>query len=115
MIEPKIVGAADLPASPLDAADMFYDELLPVFRKFIAEEGDTIIAFEYADPSHDGWRLAAVQELARESVPSRVNGLVGGISDAMHKAALFIAYAPGVTGQIFTIDAIEDARGYSTV
>ncbi|KLI64033.1 hypothetical protein AAV99_06660 [Aurantiacibacter marinus] len=98
-----MVRAADLPGSPLDAAAQFHKELLPLIRSAIAETGDAIIAFDHAGHSHDSWRLAVTQELAREAAPVRVNAVIGDLGEAMDSTIAFIASAPGVTGQVFTL------------
>lgn len=99
-----VVNVNDLPRSPLDAAAHFYAEVVPGLRKALAGGSELVIHFEPADHSHHGWRLAAVQELAREGAPKRVNGIVG--NDPAEAAAIeaFLANAPGVTGQLLAVD-----------
>ena len=58
-----------------------------------------MLIFPPADHTHRAWRLAAVQGLAREYAPRRVNALAGS-SDASIAAGLtYLAAAAGVTGQ----------------
>jgi hypothetical protein len=91
-----------LPDAPLDAAKAFYREWME--RAAALADGDLTLVFPPADHTHRGWRLAAVQELARAAVPGRVNA-VAGESDASIAAALrYLKDAPGVTGQYLPLD-----------
>lgn len=107
MIEPQVVRAADLPGLPLDAANQFYAELVPPIRDRIARSGDVIIAFDHMPPEHKAWRLAAIQALAREAAPARVNAVVGPLGEEMTTVCHYLANAPGVTGQVFELDGAE--------
>jgi hypothetical protein len=103
--------AAGLPTTPLDAARVFHEQQLPTVRSAIAAAKDraptkpesllaVTILFESGDRTHDAWRLAAVQGLAREAAPVRVNGVVGDDERAIKEMLEYLADAPGVTGQI---------------
>ncbi|MEZ5742945.1 MAG: hypothetical protein R3D89_04245 [Sphingomonadaceae bacterium] len=70
-----------------------------------AGEG-VIVAFPPAGHEHRGWRLAAVQELARAHAPTRVNAIEGGDGAAQQSARDYLESAPGVTGQLLTLDAM---------
>lgn len=98
-----VIEARGLPENPLDAAALFHIKLLPSIRAAIAEAGDIVIAFDPAGHEHDSWRTTITQELAREAAPARVNGVVGVMGEAMDGTTAFIASAPGITGQIFTL------------
>ncbi|TIX50563.1 Rossmann fold domain-containing protein [Alteraurantiacibacter aquimixticola] len=93
-----------LPEAPLDAAAHFHAEIAPRLRENLAE--DIVLLFAPADHTHDGWRLAAVQELAREAAPARVNAVTGDDPDSIEKLVTYLAQAPGVTGQILQASAI---------
>lgn len=98
------VSVNDLPRAPLDAAAHFYASVVPGLRESLGETNELVIHFEPADHSHRGWRLAAVQELAREAAPKRVNAIVGDDREAATAARAFLANAPGVTGQLLAVD-----------
>ena len=59
-----------------------------------------MLVFAPADHTHRGWRLAAVQELARAAAPLRVNGVAGDDDAAIAAADRLPRRAPGVTGQL---------------
>ncbi len=90
-----------LPEDPLAAAAQFHAEILPGLR---APGDDLLLVFAPADHAHRGWRLAAVQGLARSAVPRRVNGVTAASPAAIDSAIAFLAAAPGVTGQYLTLD-----------
>jgi hypothetical protein len=48
--------------------------------------------------------LAAVQELAREAAPKRVNGIAGDDPRAIAETLVYLAAAPGITGQLLAVD-----------
>ncbi len=91
--------ARGLSENPLDAATEFAQRHLPVLR-----EGGTPgchILFDPADHSHDAWRKAMIEELAREAAPGRINAVVGTDVQAIRQVLDYLDNAPGVTGQIF--------------
>ncbi|WP_338243851.1 Rossmann fold domain-containing protein [Aurantiacibacter hainanensis] len=96
------IEARPLPEAPLDAAAAFHARILPEARR--AAGSDIVLLFDSADHTHEHWRTAAVEELAREAAPSRVNGAVGGSSDAVAALCDYLGSAPGVTGQLFAVD-----------
>lgn len=96
------IEARDLPDSPLDAAAAFHARIVPEARR--AAGSDVVLLFDPADHTHAHWRTAAVEELAREAAPSRVNGAVGGSSNAVKAVCDYLEGAPGVTGQLFAVD-----------
>ena len=63
-----LVAANGLPESPLDAALHFYQRHVP---QILAAGDDCAVLFDPADHSHHAWRLAAVQQLARDVAPAR--------------------------------------------
>ena len=65
---------------------------------------DLALIFPPADHTHRGWRLAAVQALARESAPLRVNAIAGGSDPAIVAARAYLEQAQGVTGQYLPLD-----------
>ena len=91
----------DLPERPLDAAAAFASRYLSQARASSA--GDLVLLFAHADHTHENWRRAAVEELAREAAPARVNGVVGGGAAAQGEVIDYLDRAPGVTGQVFVI------------
>ena len=53
------------------------------------------------------WRRAAVEALAREAAPNRVNGVAGAEGEAVDQTCAYLAAAPGVTGQLLQTDGIS--------
>ena len=101
------IEIADLPEAPLDAAASFYATELPEIRDDADSmpEYDLVLIFTPACHEHLGWRLAAVQELARELAPRRVNGVAGGDEEAIAQTLSWLEQAPGITGQLLPLDA----------
>ncbi|HWU01632.1 MAG TPA: hypothetical protein VN222_02735 [Novosphingobium sp.] len=95
------VGA--LPEGALAAAADFHARILP---SILASRGqDLIIVFPPADHTHRGWRRAVVQDLARMAAPLRVNAVASQDEAAIAAACLWLAGAPGVTGQLLQLDS----------
>ena len=67
-------------------------------------EGLLVLTFDAADYTHTGWRLAAVQMLAREHAPARVNAISGGGAAARAAALAYLADGAGITGQYLPLD-----------
>lgn len=97
----RVEGLAD---GALMAAAQFHAEILPQALEVLLGGEDIILAFPAADHSHRAWRLAVVQQLARDAAPLRVNGLVGGNEAAIAAATTYLAQSPGVTGQLLALD-----------
>ncbi len=98
-----VVEISGLPASPVDAATSFYQGFAKEVRGLMARD-DVTVVFPAASHSHQAWRLAAIQELAREAAPKRVNGVVGRDGAAVAEVVKYLHDAPGVTGQILEVD-----------
>ncbi|GAA0275240.1 hypothetical protein GCM10009127_14800 [Alteraurantiacibacter aestuarii] len=111
--------AVQWPASPLDSAALFHRDLAPQVRDLFARQGmwadiavddgeelAAVVIFPDADHTHSQWRIAAIQDLAREAAPGRVNAIAGGDDAAVAQAVDYLTGAPGVTGQILQVDAI---------
>jgi len=98
-----------LPDTPVDAARSFYEIHVPTIHDALqaaAEKGAPFtltLMFPSADYSHRAWRLTAVQDLARESAPVRINGIAGDDEHAIKQALAYLAEAPGVTGQLLAV------------
>lgn len=93
-----------LPEGALEAAAQFHAAVLPQARAALTKGADLVLVFPPADYTHKGWRLAAVQQLARDFAPTRVNALTSGDEAAIAAAAAYLAEAPGVTGQLLALD-----------
>jgi len=96
------VGA--LPEGALDAAAAFHAEVLPGVRAALETGADLVLVFDPAGYEHRAWRLAAVQQLARDHAPRRINALEGGDEDAIVAAVSYVDQAPGLTGQLLRLD-----------
>ena len=103
-MDPAVLRIEGLPETPLDAAAAFFAEHVPAARVALADASLLVLAFPAAGHEHRGWRLAAVQELAREAAPRRVNALAGGDDAAIAHAVAYLAAAPGVSGQLLAVD-----------
>lgn len=101
-----LVRVGPLPTAAIEAATLFHCEALPRVIEAIGKtDGELIVlVFGPADHTHRGWRLAAVQNLAREHAPLRVNGVSGTDEAAIAAAVRYLSAAPGVTGQYFVLD-----------
>ena len=94
---------APLPGDAIAASAMFHARDIPAI---VAAPGAVLtIVFPPADHTHRGWRLAAVQSLARDRVPARVNAVAGDEETAIAAAERYLAGAPGVTGQLLPLDS----------
>jgi hypothetical protein len=104
-----VLRVEGLPDGALNAAETFYEAWLPQARTASRSE-DTVMVFPAAPHDHRGWRLAAVQNLAREAAPKRVNGIAGDDNEAIAATLLWLASAPGVTGQLLAVDGAVDGK-----
>ena len=105
-----VLVAGGAPAAPLDAAAAFHAADLPRARALLAGGHDLAIRFPRADHRHRAWRLAVVQELAREAAPGRVNGVEGHDDPATAATIAWLADAPAITGQLFAVDGNSSVR-----
>ena len=103
-----LLRISPLPDNALDAAAEFHARVLPdidlALRSLQDGEAHLTLVFAPADHAHRGWRLAAVQELARRAAPLRVNALAGDSEPAIAATERYLAAAPGVTGQYMPLD-----------
>lgn len=103
-----LLRVGPLPREALAAAARFHALVLPRVLALLdpppPEEDHVTLVFEPADHTHRGWRLAAVQGLAREHAPMRINALAGDDEAAIAAAARYLARAEGVTGQLLPLD-----------
>jgi hypothetical protein len=99
-----VLRVEGLPDGALDAAAAFHADWLSQAREALRESDALAVLFARAPYDHRGWRLAAVQDLAREAAPKRVNGVAGDDDQALAKTAAWLAQAPGITGQLLAVD-----------
>ena len=102
-MELAVIRADDLPENPLDAAAWFHAAMLPRVRAALADGSDLALVFPPGDKAQHGWQLAAVQALAREAAPRRVNGIAGDDENGIAEVTQWLAGAPGVTGQLLQV------------
>ena len=94
-----------LPDLPSAAAAAFHREHLPRAAALLDGGAPSLtVIFAAADHTHRAWRLAAVQGLAREHVPARVNAVAGGNAASITAALAYLEAADGVTGQYLPLD-----------
>jgi hypothetical protein len=102
----RVLRIEGLPDGALDAAAAFHAEWLEKARGIPPRNGeDLVLVFPPAPYDHRGWRLAAVQDLARAAAPMRVNGVVGDDEEAIAEAVAWLENAPGITGQLLELAA----------
>ena len=100
----KTVSARGLADAALDAAAEFHARVLPLVRKVVVDGEPVCVMFDPADHSHRAWRVAAVQALAREAAPARVNAVAASDDQAWATTIEYLERAPGITGQYFPLD-----------
>lgn len=102
-----LLRIAPLPDDPVAAAAAFHRDELPRILEQVAAAGVLTLAFAPADHRHRGWRLAAVQSLAREAASAasarRINAVSGGDEAAIGAAVRYLERAEGVTGQLLAL------------
>jgi hypothetical protein len=97
-----LVRVGVLADDALDAASAFHVEILPRLRA-ISDAAITCV-FPPADHGHADWRRAAIQSLAREIAPRRINGIASDDEAAIAAAEAYLETADGVTGQYLPLD-----------
>jgi hypothetical protein len=98
----RVFRVGPLPESALEAAAEFHARVVPALDPPRSGE-DLVIIFPPAPYDHRGWRLAAVQDLARAAAPARVNSIVGEDEAAIEAALAYLEGAAGVTGQLLAV------------
>lgn len=89
----------------LDSARRFYTSGLQAAVLYLLELSEPLtLVFPPADHTHRGWRLAAVQSLARAQAPRRINAVESDDEAAITAAASYLERAAGVTGQYLQLD-----------
>lgn len=105
-----LIPVGPLPDDPLAAAAAFHGEWVPRILAALeagageAGAGVVTLVLPPAPFSHAGWREAAVQLLARERTPARINAIAGEDPAGIAATAAFIDAAPGLTGQYLQLD-----------
>ena len=100
-----VLRIGSLPETALTAAAEFHAKWLPNVQTCLAGQLNHLaLIFPPADHTHRAWRLAAIQSLARESAPVRVNGLASDSAKAITAALYYLESAEGVTGQLLQLD-----------
>jgi len=112
-----VLRVEGLPDAAIDAAEAFYEAWVPQARAALSSGqpgDDLVIVFPSAPYNHRGWRLSAVQDLAREAAPQRVNGIAGEDNETIAITARWLASAPGVTGQLLAVDGKSPEKPLDT-
>ncbi|MFM6932883.1 MAG: Rossmann fold domain-containing protein [Novosphingobium sp.] len=97
-----LVRVGVLPNDALDAASVFHTEVLPRLRT-LADTAITCV-FPQAGHGHADWRRAAIQSLARDIAPRRINAVASDDEAAIAAAEAYLSSAEGVTGQYLPLD-----------
>ena len=100
----RVLRIEGLPEAALDAAAAFHAEWLPKAREVLGTVDQLVLSFPTESYDHRGWRLAAVQDLARAAAPRRVNAIAGDDQPAIAQTVDWLAQAPGVTGQLLAVE-----------
>jgi hypothetical protein len=96
-----------LPEGAMAASARFYAEVLPrVLEELATGAPHLALVFAPADHTHRAWRLAAVQQLARDHAPRRVNAIASDSEEAVAAALRYLDKAEGVTGQMLVLAGI---------
>lgn len=98
----RVDGLGD---DPLAAAARFHAEVLPRAVEAAAGADHLVLVLEPAHHTHRGWRLAAIQGLARRLAPCRVNAVASHDEAGIAAAVEWLSGAEGVTGQYWPLDA----------
>jgi hypothetical protein len=107
-----VLRVQGLPEGALAAAAAFYAEWLKPARRFLNPSHGAepvMLVFPPADHTHRAWRLAAVQNLARECAPQRINAAAAADDAALASVLAYLDRAPGLTGQYLPLD--DDGAG----
>jgi len=100
-----VLHIAALPDGATEAARAFYSLHLPAISKALADvQAALVLVLPPASYDHDGWRRAAVRDLARAHAPRRINMVAGVPGSALDTTLAYLDRAPGVTGQLFDVD-----------
>jgi hypothetical protein len=99
----RVVRVGPLPVSAIEAAAAFHAKVLPGILAPPRLGEDLVLIFPPAPYDHRGWRLAAVQDLARLAAPARVNGIAGDDEEVIGKTLAWLGEAPGITGQLLSV------------
>ena len=100
-----VLEVPPLPTVPSAAAAAFHHEVLTRAAALLDSGAECLaLIFPPSDHTHRGWRLAAVQALAREHAAARVNAVAGGGAPAQAAALAYLEAAAGVTGQYLVLD-----------
>ena len=98
-----VTSLPDRPSAAAAAA--FHGEWLDRVQAELAAGEDLLLVFPPADHTHATWRLAAVQVLAREAAPLRINAAASDDPVAIAAALAYLAETGGVTGQYLPLDS----------
>jgi hypothetical protein len=98
----RVVRVGPLPDAALEAAAEFHARVVPLIDPPHPGE-DLVLIFPPTPYDHRGWRLAAVQDLARAAAPARVNAIAGDDEAAIAETVAYLESAPGVTGQLLAV------------
>ena len=94
-----------LPELPSAAAAEFHRTVMPQAAELLGGDVQCLtLLFAPADHTHRAWRLAAVQALAREHAPARVNAIASEGDAAVSAALTYLEAAEGFTGQYLPLD-----------
>lgn len=99
MVRLDITG---LPVLPSAAAAVFHGEWM---AKAAGIAESLTLVFPPADHTHTRWRRAAIQTLAREAAPQRINAVASEDPTAIRAALAYLESADGLTGQYLQLDS----------
>ena len=109
-----VVYLGDLPDAPTEAAAHFFSKHAPEARELLlvggwkrlgrSEEPDALTyIIPFGGREHEAWQRAAIQTLARELAPKRVNGVIGDGLELTDQVTAWLGDARGITGQLLSV------------
>lgn len=102
---------AGLPEGASAAAAAFHATWLDRVRAVLASVQSLTLVFPPAGHDHTAWRLAAVQTLAREAAPLRINAVAGDDPAGLAATLAYLAAAEGLTGQYLPLAGPAEREG----
>jgi hypothetical protein len=104
LLERALIDPLKNDGAVTEVAATAHDELPSVPEEAPSADDSFVLVFAPADHTHRGWRLAAVQALALDHAPLRINAVASNDERAVAEAERYLAAAPGVTGQYWALD-----------
>ena len=100
-----LLHVGPLPAEALAASAAFHADVLPRITAALGGGAPVLtLVFAPAGHEHRAWRTAAVQTLARNFAPNRINAVASDDEAAVAATHAWLESAPGLTGHYLILD-----------